>query len=110
LPIEIEKAELDINMKNTNNMTESEQFIADQRIAEKALNNAYDLVIGKITLEELFIEAELKPEGSEVYLPFDPHHGIPEDCIDILLDHFIYTEEYEKCAELVKIKKKSEKS
>ena len=96
-------------------MTESEQFIADQEIASKALNNAYNLIIGKVTMEELFIDAnnsEYISEGMEVYLPFDPHNGIPEDCIDILMDHFIYTEEYEKCAELVKVKKriKSEKS
>ena len=87
-------------------MTESEEFVADQAIAEKALNNAYDLIIGNTTMEELFVQANERNEltGGEVYLPFDPHDGIPEDCIDILIDHFIYTEEYEKCAELVKVK------
>jgi hypothetical protein len=90
-------------------MTESEQFIADQEIAEKALNNAYNLIIGKITMEELFVQANEREHSEiEVYLPFDPHDGIPEDCIDILIDHFIYTEEYEKCAELVKVKKRLE--
>ena len=90
-------------------MTESEQFIVDQEIAEKALNNAYNLIVGKTTMEELFVEANKKENIEiEVYLPFDPHYGVPEDCIDILMDHFIYTEEYEKCAELVKVKKRLE--
>ena len=84
-------------------MTESEQFVINQRIAEKALNNAYNLVTGKTTLEALF-DNPLE----EVYLPFDPHESIPEDCIDVLMEHFIYTEEYEKCAELVKVKNRVE--
>ena len=86
---------------------EIEQFQIDQEIAEKALNNAYNLIIGTITLEELFVQANQKNySNGEVYLPFDPHEGMPEDCIDILIDHFIYTEEYEKCAKLVKVKKR----
>ena len=39
------------------------------------------------------------------HLPFDPEKAIPEDCIEILIEHFIYHEEYEKCAELVKSQK-----
>ena len=39
-------------------MTESERFIADQEIADKALNNAYQLIIGTVTLEDLFLKAE----------------------------------------------------
>ena len=94
--------------------SESEQLVLDQEIAEQALNNAYNLIIGKITLAQLFERADkLKyDEDSEIYLPFNPEEGIPEDCIDILMDHFVYTEEYEKCAELLKVKKRieSEKS
>jgi|7_EtaG_2_1085326.scaffolds.fasta_scaffold11827_2 hypothetical protein len=88
--------------------TTSEQMIMEQEIAEKALNNAYRLIIGKITLEGLFEEAEesIDDEDKEIYLPFDPEEGIPEDCIEILLEHFIYHEEYEKCAELVKVQKR----
>ena len=99
-------------MKNINNMTESEQFIVNQRIAEKALNNAYNLIIGKVTLQSLFEDAGKRGMETEVYLPFDPHNDVPETCIDVLMDHYIYTEEYEKCAELVKVKKRleSEKS
>ena len=53
---------------------EIEQFQIDQEIAEKALNNAYNLIIGTITLEELFVQANQKNySNGEVYLPFDPH-------------------------------------
>ena len=94
-------------MKNINNMTGSEEYILHQEIAEKALDNAYRLIIGKVTLEELFDEAEesVKEIDKQIYLPFDPEKAIPEDCIEILIEHFIYHEEYEKCAELVKSQK-----
>ena len=93
-------------------MTEAEEFIANQRIAEKALNNAYNLVIGKVTLESLFENASKPGSEVEVYLPFDPHNDVPENCIDVLMEHYVYTEEYEKCAELLKVKNRleSEKS
>jgi len=88
-------------------MTDSEEYVFNQEIAEKALDNAYRLVMGKVTLEELFDEAEESVDDidKEIYLPFDPEKGIPEDCIDVLLEHFIYHEEYEKCSELVKAQK-----
>ena len=88
--------------------SEAEQLVLDQEIAEQALNNAYNLIIGKVTLEELFDEAEesIDDIDKEIYLPFDPEGGVPEDCIDVLLEHFIYHEEYEKCTELVKAQKR----
>jgi hypothetical protein len=89
-------------------MTDSEEYVLHQEIAEKALDNAYRLIIGKVTLEELFDEAEesIDDIDKEIYLPFDPEGGVPEDCIDVLLEHFIYHEEYEKCTELVKAQKR----
>ena len=95
-------------MKNINNMTDSEEYVLHQEIAEKALDNAYRLIIGKVTLEELFDEAEesLGDIDKEIYLPFAPEEDSPEDCIDVLLEHFIYHEEYEKCEKLVKAQKR----
>ena len=95
-------------------MTQSieKKIMVEQEIAEKALDNAYRLIIGKVTLEELFDEAEMAKNDidKEIYLPFDPEDGIPEDCIEVLLEHFIYHEEYEKCAELVKVQKTMKQS
>lgn len=94
-------------------MTQSieKKIMMEQDIAEKALDNAYRLVTGKITLEELFDEAEESTDDidKEIYLPFDPEEDIPEDCIEVLLEHYIYHEEYEKCSELVKAQKKMKK-
>ena len=94
-------------------MTQSieKKIMMEQDIAEKALDNAYRLVTGKITLEELFDEAEESTDDidKEIYLPFDPEEDIPEDCIEVLLEHYIYHEEYEKCSELVKVQKKMKK-
>ena len=41
-------------------------------------------------------------------LPFDPisEDGRTPDVIDIVIEYYTSTEEYEKCAELVKIKNK----
>jgi len=44
----------------------------------------------------------------EFYLPFDPisSDGRDEATLDLLIEHFIETEEYEKCQELLNLKKK----
>ena len=44
----------------------------------------------------------------EFYLPFDPIEGDGRDeaTLELLISHFIEIEEYEKCQELVNIKKK----
>tara|TARA_R100000152_G_C6668325_1_gene105343 strand:+ start:391 stop:681 length:291 start_codon:yes stop_codon:yes gene_type:complete len=91
---------------------EIDELVRNQQIAEKALNNAYRIITGKITIEGLFEEALIAKEkiDQEIYLPFDPDKKIPSDTIDILLEHYIYTEEYEKCAELVKIQKRKKKN
>ena len=49
-----------------------------------------------------------KEEIDEYPLPFDPleEDGRTPDVIDIVIEYFTSTEEYEKCAELVKIKDK----
>ena len=89
-----------------------DELLLNQQIAEKALNNAYRILTGKVTIEGLFEEALIAKEkiDQEIYLPFDPDKEIPSDTIEILLDHYIYTEEYEKCAELVKLQKRNKKN
>ena len=43
---------------------------------------------------------------NKFYLPFDPmeEDGRSTDVIDMVIEYYTGTEEYEKCAELVKIK------
>jgi glutamine phosphoribosylpyrophosphate amidotransferase len=70
-----------------------------------SMRNAYDLITNKRNLDDIY-EA-LEEDALDVYpLPFNPleEDGRSRDIIDILIEYFTETEEYEKCAELVKIK------
>tara|TARA_R100001594_G_scaffold17738_1_gene35868 strand:- start:416 stop:706 length:291 start_codon:yes stop_codon:yes gene_type:complete len=82
-------------------------FLEDLQIYEEAMQNAYLLITKKQTLDDVYEDFE--DNGiSKFYLPFDPisEDGRTEDIIDMVIEHFITREEYEKCAELVKIKEK----
>lgn len=84
-------------------------FIDDLNDYEEAMRNAFLIVTKKITLDDVYIDLEKKWENDEdvnFFLPFDPIHSDGRDpaTLDLLIEYFIDTEEYEKCAELVKIK------
>jgi len=70
----------------------------DTEILDKAMDNAFILVTGEKTFEELIDEQD------EVMLPFN----IEEEFFDydIMIEYYITTEEYEKCDILVKLKNK----
>ncbi len=71
-------------------------------ILDEAYQNAYLIVTKRKTITEL-----LATDGEMVFLPFDPE--VPETVImviDDVIDYFSKEEEYEKCAELLKVKKK----
>ena len=71
-------------------------------ILDEAYRNAYKIAIGKMTVRELLDRAE-----EMIFLPFDP--SAPETfsmVVDDIIQYFSDTEEYEKCAELVKVKDK----
>ena len=66
------------------------------KIIEESMNNSYELLVNDFSWE---------------VLPIREEYWILEDLddpetIDKLIDYFISTEEYEKCARLVKIKEK----
>ena len=79
-------------------------FLEDLALYDQAMNNAYEFITQNKTLEELYDLMETKQE--EYPLPFDPtfEDGKTEDVLEMLIEHFTMYEEYEKCAELVKIK------
>ena len=86
-----------------------EKFESDLEIFGEAMNNAYLLVTDRVSMETLY---EALDKGvSNLALPFDPmkHDGKSNDVIDMLLEHFTSTEEYEKCSELMKIKTRLDK-
>ena len=71
-------------------------------ILNEAYLNAYLIVTKRITVAEL-----LAADGEMVFLPFDPE--APETIrmvIDDVIEFFSNEEEYEKCAELLRVKKK----
>ena len=68
------------------------------------MEQSYSLLTGKETYEDLV------SNGEDLYLLFDPEKSIKEidvSVYDALLDYFIYTEEYEKCGEILELKELS---
>jgi hypothetical protein len=82
-------------------------FLEDIELYNQAMRNAYFIITKRKTLDDIYYDLE---EGriETLPLPFDPIHedGRTEDIIDIVIEYFTSTEEYEKCAELVKIKER----
>ena len=82
-------------------------FLEDMELYEQAMQNAYFIITKQKTLDDIYYELETG-EIDTLPLPFDPlsEDGRTDDVIDVVIEYFISTEEYEKCAELVKIKDK----
>ena len=82
-------------------------FLEDMALYERAMKNAYFIITKRKTLDDIYHELE---QGiiDDLPLPFDPmeEDGRSDDIIDIVIEYFTTTEEYEKCAELLKIKNK----
>ena len=71
---------------------------------EACMRYSYLLLTGKKTMEELL------EEGDKLILLFNPEKPtvvMIDDIYDVLIDYFITTEEYEKCAEIKKAKQKA---
>tara|TARA_R110001606_G_scaffold273574_1_gene422070 strand:- start:2027 stop:2296 length:270 start_codon:yes stop_codon:yes gene_type:complete len=80
------------------------EFENDVELFNQAMNNAYLLVTNRTSFDNL-MDALDRGVGN-VALPFNPKgdDGKSDMILDMLLEHFISTEEYEKCSELMKIK------
>ena len=80
-------------------------FLEDIELYNKAMDNAYFIITKRKTLDDIYYELE-EEQIDDFPLPFDPftEDGRTDDIIDMLVEHFISIEEYERCAELVKIK------
>ena len=81
-------------------------FLEDLEMYEEAMENAYLIITKKLTLDDIYIKFEEDGILNKFYLPFDPmeEDGRSTDVIDMVIEYYTGTEEYEKCAELVKIK------
>ena len=82
-------------------------FLEDLEMYNTAMENAYSIITKRKTLDDIYYALE-EDEIEGFFLPFDPieEDGRSEDIIDMVIEYFIQTEEYEKCAELTKIRSK----
>ena len=87
-------------------------FLEDIEDYNSAMDNAYDFVTKKVTLDDIFETTDKDGQIPPFYLPFDPieSDGRDEATLDLLIEHFTETEEYEKCQELVNIKNQFSKT
>ncbi len=69
----------------------------DEEIIHESMENAYIILTKKLTFNDLF-------DYNGCYLPYNPRKKITEEVFDDLIDYFCELEEYEKCAELKKVK------
>ena len=81
-------------------------FLEDLEMYEEAMENAYLIITKKLTLDDIYMKFEEDGVLNKFYLPFNPmqEDGRSTDVIDMVIEYYTGTEEYEKCAELVKIK------
>ena len=63
----------------------------------ESMVNSYVLITNKLSFEELL-------DYNGCSLPFSPKKTINNEVIDKIIDYFCTLEEYEKCAELKKLK------
>lgn len=88
-------------MDKEDNSIEEEFYEDNEKILHEAMTNAYLLIIGQLTYEELI------DVGSELWLP----SGFDEQLsIDTVIKYFESTEDYEKCSDMLKVKKAIEES
>lgn len=85
-------------------------FLEDMELYSAAMNNAFNLITGRMGVDDMFLEFDEFDEEDDILpLPFNPFMtGEYSDAtIDLVIEHFSSLEEYEKCAELVLIKEKN---
>tara|TARA_R110002110_G_scaffold124170_1_gene301458 strand:- start:556 stop:774 length:219 start_codon:yes stop_codon:yes gene_type:complete len=61
--------------------------------------NSYKLIMGEKTMEDIVMKTKLP-----IFF-INPEEDYDNDDLDTMIDYFITTEEYEKCAVLTKLKK-----
>ena len=70
-----------------------------ENIIEDSIINSYYVLTGKATIEDIIKRQEFP------MLFIGPDEKLDESSLNDMLDYFISTEEYEKCSELIKLKK-----
>ena len=73
--------------------------LKDEEMLDDSIINSYYVLTGKATIEDIVKRQEFP------ILFIGPDEELDESSLNDMLDYFISTEEYEKCSELIKLKK-----
>ena len=79
--------------------------ITDEELARLANDNTFNILMGNITMKELFnqdIDVPLLVDPSQEFLS----NTTKMEILDGMIDYYVEVEEYEKCSELLKLKNK----
>ena len=95
----------DNNEDKGGGLNEVEQMQMDAIILDTAYNNAWMLLTGVITFDELM--ANQFSEGRELVMAYDPDNVPKEEEFKNMISYFIEEEDYEKCAQLRDVMNKS---
>jgi|TARA_B110000908_G_C10177914_1_gene414162 hypothetical protein len=104
-------------------MEEIDEMENDQRMLRSAMENTYKILTGKATWENLMEKVgrskgiDQNPDVALLFNPMDEnynpkfphlHNDVNSDeLIESMVDYYIESEEYEKCAELIKYKERT---
>ena len=94
-------------MENFNNFFNNnlQNEITDEELARLANDNTFNILMGNITMKELFnqdIDVPLLVDPSQEFLS----NTTKIEILDGMIDYYVEVEEYEKCSELLKLKNK----
>ena len=71
-----------------------------EKFIDKGIVNTYDLITGKRKLEDIVQDSKLP-----IFF-INPEEDLDEEDLNTMIEYFVETEEYEKCAVLHKLKQK----
>ena len=90
------------NFFNNNNL---QNEITDEELARLANDNTFNILMGNVTVKELFdqdIDVPLLVDPSQEFLS----NTTKIEILDGMIEYYVEEEDYEKCSELVKLKNK----
>jgi hypothetical protein len=92
-------------------MDSSQDLMMDLIIGNKmrkAYENTYKILIGDETMDSLLEKASMQKGSVDQFNPvaffINPEEKVDDTDIDTMIEYYVETEEYEKCAKLVKLK------
>tara|TARA_R110000787_G_scaffold284584_2_gene398479 strand:+ start:2816 stop:3091 length:276 start_codon:yes stop_codon:yes gene_type:complete len=80
-----------------------DDYYYKEEIINNTMHYSYLLITNQITFDEL-LDIQSTEGFGLIFDPYDPDID-EQNIIDTLLDHFIHLEEYEKCQDLIDLKK-----